>query len=135
MCTVQDYSLPGLCLTFYLLQACKTASTLFSRATAYLSSDTKMNGMYVCVRMCVYVCVMCVCLYVLVHGFRAIHTCMYIQYCHCPNATDCTELLHKCLALREQVLYRFNTDLAETHDCLAQAYSRMGEQQLLLTYA
>ena len=85
--------------------------------------------------MCVYVCVMCVCPCVLAQGVQAIHTCMHIEYCHCPNATDCTELLHKCLALREQVLYRFNTDLAETHDCLAQAYSRMGEQQLLLTYA
>ena len=98
-----------------------------------------------CVRACVYVrvcvcaCVCaCACRHVWSVSVGAYYMCRVeaaqaLNKCLCPN-TECTGLLHKCLALRKQVLYRFNTDLAETHDCLAQVYSRMGQQQSLLTY-
>ena len=63
VCTVQVYALPNWCIPFCLLQACETASALFTRATVYLFSGTRMEGV-------------CVCVYV---WYRAMYTCMYVH--------------------------------------------------------
>ena len=84
LCTVQVCSLPSQGLPLCLLQTCETASALFTRANAYISSNLRLKGTCVCVCVCVCVRVrVCVC--------ACVRVC--VRACMCVCARVC---VHMC---------------------------------------